>query len=92
MLDLLGRRDEAIEVYRRVVALNDFGGLRWDQYGLAYVYKPYALERTHVPFTRLENIGDELAAEQAGGGGYPGSRRHAIPRPPGLRAPVLDPV
>ncbi len=63
MLDLLGRRNKAIQIYRRVVALNEYSAIRWDQYGLSYVYKPYALERTRVPFTRLENIGDELRAD-----------------------------
>jgi len=62
MLDLLGRRDEAVAVYRRVVDLDIRGGdaVRNDQYGLAYYPKCYALERTKVPFTRLENIWDEL--------------------------------
>ena len=66
MLDLLGRRDEAIAAYERVVGLNVSSRgspVRNDQYGLAYYPTSYALQRTKVPFTRLENIWEELIAE-----------------------------
>jgi proline iminopeptidase len=55
MLDLLGRRDEAVACYQRVVDMNPQGGTRHDQYGLAYEYGPYAAERVQSPFQRVEN-------------------------------------
>lgn len=55
MLDLLGRRDEAIARYRRVVDMDSKDGMRHDQYGLSYEYSPYAAERLQTPFQRLEN-------------------------------------
>jgi tetratricopeptide (TPR) repeat protein len=57
MLDLLGRRDEAIARYQHVVDMNPEGGMRHDQYGLAYDYGPYAAERLQSPFQRVENTG-----------------------------------
>jgi proline iminopeptidase len=66
MLDLLGRRDEAIAVYERVVRMDISSRgspVRNDQYGLAYYPTSYALQRTKVPFTRLENIWEELITE-----------------------------
>jgi proline iminopeptidase len=55
MLDLLGRREEAIATYQRVVDMNPEGSMRHDQYGLSYEYGPYAAERLRAPFQRLEN-------------------------------------
>jgi proline iminopeptidase len=55
MLDLLGRREEAITRYKRVVDLNLDDGVRHDQYGLSYEYSPYAAERLQTPFLRVEN-------------------------------------
>lgn len=55
MLDLLGRREEAIARYQQVVDMNPEGGTRHDQYGLSYEYGPYAAERLQVPFRRVEN-------------------------------------
>ena len=55
MLDLLGRRQDAIERYRRVVDMNLESGIRHDQYGLSYEYSPYAAERLQTPFQRVEN-------------------------------------
>jgi proline iminopeptidase len=55
MLDLLGRREEAIANYQRVVDMDSSDGVRHDQYGLAYEYSPYAAERLRSPFQRVEN-------------------------------------
>jgi proline-specific peptidase len=55
MLDLLGRREEAIARYQRVVDMNPQGGQRHDQYGMSYQYGPYAAERLVAPFQRIEN-------------------------------------
>ncbi|MHC4233500.1 MAG: alpha/beta fold hydrolase [Planctomycetota bacterium] len=55
MLDLLGRREEAIARYQRVVDMDSNDGVRHDQYGLAYEYSPYASERLRTPFKRVEN-------------------------------------
>ncbi len=57
MLDLLGRREEAIARYQHVVDMNPEGGMRHDQYGLSYEYGPYAAERLQTPFQRIENSG-----------------------------------
>jgi len=55
MLDLLGRREEAIARYQRVVDMDSNDGMRHDQYGLSYEYSPYAAERLKSPFQRVEN-------------------------------------
>jgi proline iminopeptidase len=56
MLDLLGRREEAISKYRQVAEMGlEDGTQRHDQYGLAYTPSPYARERMTTPFTRVEN-------------------------------------
>ncbi len=57
MLDLLGRREEAIARYQHVVDMNPEGGMRHDQYGMSYEYGPYAAERLLTPFQRIENTG-----------------------------------
>lgn len=57
MLDLLGRREEAIARYQRVVDMNPEGGMRHDQYGMSYQFGPYAAERLRTPFQRIENTG-----------------------------------
>jgi len=54
MLDLLGRRNEAIARYKAVVEMGLDSGTRFDSYGLAYKYTPYATERMTTPFTRVE--------------------------------------
>jgi len=59
MLDLLGRRSEAIGRYRLVVEMGNPGGMGHDQYGLRYAFTPYAKERMASPFVRLENAGEE---------------------------------
>ncbi len=55
MLDLLGRREEALERYRRVVELDVSDGIRHDQYGMAYRFSQYAAERLLAPFEQIEN-------------------------------------
>lgn len=55
MLDLLGRRSEAVALYREVAAMNIQETWSHDQYGLRYTLSPYAAERVNTPFTRIEN-------------------------------------
>jgi proline-specific peptidase len=55
MLDLLGRREEAIARYQRVVDMNSNDGMQHSQYGLTYEFSPYAAERLQTPFQRVEN-------------------------------------
>jgi proline iminopeptidase len=55
MLDLLGRREEAIARYQKVAEMHIGDGMRHDQYGLAYEFVPYASERIETPFERVEN-------------------------------------
>jgi tetratricopeptide (TPR) repeat protein len=56
MLDLLNRREQAVAQYGKAAEMGvDGGGMRHDQYGLAYTPSPYARERMTKPFTRLEN-------------------------------------
>jgi tetratricopeptide (TPR) repeat protein len=56
ILDLMNRRDEAIARYQKVAAMDLSDGTQHDQYEMAYVLSPYAKERTHTPFTYIENI------------------------------------
>ncbi len=55
LLDLLDRREEAVNVYRRVVTMGLKDGTRHDQYDLSYEYGPYAASRVETPFQRVEN-------------------------------------
>ena len=55
MLDLMGRRDEAVAAYGAAADMNVTDRMRHDQYGMAYSPKDYAAERMHDPFTRVEN-------------------------------------
>jgi tetratricopeptide (TPR) repeat protein len=55
MLDLLGRRDEAIARYQEVAGLGLESSMRFDRYGLSYAVTPYAKERIKTPFIRIEN-------------------------------------
>ena len=60
MLDLLGRREEAKELYQKVVRHEAASGeFTMDQYGLKYVPSRYALERLETPFKRIENVRDD---------------------------------
>ena len=55
MLDLLGRRNEAIQMYRRAADMDLEDTQRHDQYGLQYSLSPYARERMESPFQRVTN-------------------------------------
>jgi hypothetical protein len=55
VLDLLGRREEAVAAYRKVVEMNVKEVQRHDQYGLAYSPSEYAAERIASPFVPIEN-------------------------------------
>lgn len=59
MLDLLGRRDEAIARYKVVEKLGLESHAEYAQYGLSYDYTSYAQERTAAPFARVENMNDD---------------------------------
>jgi proline iminopeptidase len=55
MLDLLGRRKEAISIYKKAVGLNVTSSFKHSQFGLAYKPSIYAAERIKKPFKRKEN-------------------------------------
>ena len=55
MLDLLGRRTEAIAKYEKVAGLGIDNEQRHDQFGLVYIPSSYAKERMTTPFVRVEN-------------------------------------
>jgi tetratricopeptide (TPR) repeat protein len=55
MLDLLGRRSEAVALYQRVAEMDIQRTYSHDQYGLRYAPSPYAAERIKTPFQRIEN-------------------------------------
>jgi len=55
VLDLRGRRSEAIALYREVAAQNIEDEWSHSQYGLRYALSPYAEDRIGTPFTRIEN-------------------------------------
>jgi proline iminopeptidase len=55
MLDLSGRRAEAVARYRRAAEMNFDAFFTHDQYGLKYEVTPYARERMATPFVRIEN-------------------------------------
>ncbi len=55
VLDLLGRRDEALVAYRRVVDMDLDDTWSHGQYGLQYSLSPYAGERMESPFARIDN-------------------------------------
>ncbi|MDH5715798.1 MAG: hypothetical protein OEZ30_09565, partial [Candidatus Aminicenantes bacterium] len=55
MLDLLGRRDEAIAVYKRVVDMKVNRRFQHSQYGMTYIPSEYAAKRMKEPFQRIEN-------------------------------------
>lgn len=56
MLDLLGRRDEAIPIYKKVVDMNVSGRWQHSQYGMIYSPSIYAAKRLKEPFQRIENL------------------------------------
>ena len=55
MLDLLGKRKEAIALYSQAADMNIDDVWRHSQYGLNYAISPYARERMKTPFKRIEN-------------------------------------
>jgi len=55
MLDLLGKRKEAIACYTQVADMNIDESWQHSQYGLTYKLSPYARERMKTPFQRIEN-------------------------------------
>jgi len=57
MLDLLGRRDQAIKLYREAAELQIDGFWSHPQYGMNFEFTPYAEERIATPFRRVVNVG-----------------------------------
>jgi tetratricopeptide (TPR) repeat protein len=55
MLDLLGKRKEAIACYTQVADMNIDESWQHSQYRLTYQVSPYARERMKTPFKRIEN-------------------------------------
>ncbi len=55
MLDLLGRRGEAIAAYEKVAKMDLTGTMTHSQFGLTYQPSAYASQRMLEPFTRVEN-------------------------------------
>ncbi len=55
MLDLLGRRDEAIAVYKSVVDMKVNRRFTHSTYGMTYIPSTYAAKRMKEPFQRIEN-------------------------------------
>jgi proline iminopeptidase len=55
MLDLMGKRPEALTRYRKAAEMNLSDSWSHGQYGLIYELSPYAKERLKTPFKRLEN-------------------------------------
>lgn len=56
MLDLLGRRDEAVSIYRRVEGMKINESITLDQFNLTYRPSSYVAERIQSPFTRVELV------------------------------------
>lgn len=55
MLDLMGKRAEALVRYGKAAEMNLNDTWSHGQYGLSYELSPYARERLKTPFKRLEN-------------------------------------
>lgn len=55
ILDLLGKRDLAIQKYKIIAELNSNETVQHSQYGLSYELSSYAKKRIETPFTRIEN-------------------------------------
>jgi hypothetical protein len=55
MLDLLGRREEAVSRYGQAAEMNLEDTWMHGQYGLKYEISPYAKERMAEPFLRIDN-------------------------------------
>lgn len=56
VLDLLGRRSEAVARYETLAGMGLTGGVHQDDYGLRYEFTPYAKERMTTLFTRVERL------------------------------------
>jgi tetratricopeptide (TPR) repeat protein len=56
MLDLLGRRSEAVTKYQTIADARLKSGTAHAQYGLSYTFSSYAKERMSVPFAHIENL------------------------------------
>ena len=55
MLDLLDRREEALQRYSQAADMNLEDTWMHGQYGLKYSLSPYARERMKEPFKRIDN-------------------------------------
>jgi proline iminopeptidase len=55
MLDLLGRRSEAVALYREVADMDLQDNWSHGQYGMRYRLSPHAAERLDTPFQRVNN-------------------------------------
>ena len=55
MLDLSGKREEAVALYQKVVDLKVSGQFNHSQFGMKYSPSKYAAERLQKPFERIEN-------------------------------------
>jgi len=55
MLDLMGKRAEALVRYRKAAEMNLDDTWSHSQYGMKYSLSPYAKERLKTPFKRIEN-------------------------------------
>jgi proline iminopeptidase len=55
LLDLMGKRPEALARYRTAAEMNLSDTWSHGQYGLNYELSPYARERLKTPFKRIEN-------------------------------------
>jgi tetratricopeptide (TPR) repeat protein len=55
VLDLLGKRTEAVAKYQKVADMGLESSKEHPQYGLSYKFSPYAQQRTETPFARVEN-------------------------------------
>lgn len=55
LLDLLGKRQEAVAAYKKAADLHVDYAIRHDQFGIRYDLKEYPKERMATPFVRMEN-------------------------------------
>jgi len=55
MLDLMGRRLEALARYQKVAEMDISDSMKHSQYGLDYELSHFARERLKTPFKRIEN-------------------------------------
>ena len=55
MLDLMGKRSDALARYREAAELDVNDSWMHGQYGMRYQLSPYARERLKSPFQRIEN-------------------------------------